>query len=137
MTHNNKKHKESSLGPSKPLAPLVEPFVRVQSEVEGGDEFEEMSHVDHVPQQWLPPYDGTSLRAGSLASASSLSISISDTSDASTRGSARGLGTVLIGRNRLPGNCRYVSMLAQHGRPLSVSAVPPTITESKVDLQEK
>lgn len=95
-----------------PRYSVTQLFCWVQSEVEAGDEFEEMSHMDHVPQQWLPPYDGTSLRAGSLASASSLSIAVSDTSEASNRGSTRGLGAVLMGGSRQSGNYRRVAKLA-------------------------
>lgn len=57
--------------------------------------------MEHVPQQWLPPYDGTSMRAGSLLSANTLSPSITD-SGASTR-AGRGLGSVLSGSHRLQG----------------------------------
>lgn len=92
-----------------PRGSVTQLFCWVQSEVEAGDDFEEMSHMDHVPQQWLPPYDGTSLRAGSLASASSLSIAVSDTSEASNRGSTPGLGTVLKGGSRQTGNYRRVA----------------------------
>ncbi len=60
----------------------------MQSDVEDQDEYEHAYHEDRVPRQWLPPYDGTTqpplstcLSPGtSLRSASSLSLSVSDTS---------------------------------------------------------
>ena len=56
--------------------------------MEDQDEYEHAYHEDRVPKQWLPPYDGTTqpplsacLSPGtSLRSASSLSLSVSDTS---------------------------------------------------------
>ncbi len=58
--------------------------------MEDQDEYEHAYHEDRVPRQWLPPYDGTTqpplstcLSPGtSLRSASSLSLSVSDTSSA-------------------------------------------------------
>lgn len=78
----------------------------MQSELEGAKDYEEMDHVDHVPQQWLPPYDGTSFRAGSLHSASCLSLSLSDSGSSTLGATSRGLGTVLSGAHRQPGNYR-------------------------------
>ena len=112
---------------------------RVQSEVEGGEEYEEVSHEDQVPHQWLPPYDGTRLRAGSVRSASSVSTTVSEGSGAS--GGARGLGTVLMGRSRLVGNYRRATAsapywgLCERTKTLSVANALPLCTARELTLK--
>ena len=89
----------------------------MQSEAGDQDEYEHAYHEDRVPQQWLPPYDGTTqpplsacLSPGtSLRSASSLSLSVSDTSGGpgnQGRPGNRGLGNVLIGSGQTAGSYR-------------------------------